>query len=50
MQKWLVKVSENNKHAYNEAFWTRKKALEFISKIQASGAKWSCELVRIGAT
>lgn len=47
MQPWLVRVSEDNKHAFNEAFWTKRKALDFIERIQGQGAKWSCELVKL---
>jgi hypothetical protein len=47
-QKWLVKVYENNKHAYNEGFWTRKQAVAFIDKVTSSHHKWSAELIRLG--
>lgn len=49
MQKWLVKVYENDKHAYNEGFWTRKQAFLFITKVTSQAPKWSCKLLRIGA-
>ena len=47
-QKWLVKVFEHDKHAYNEGFWTRKAAVAFIDKVTGMSPKWSCELVRLG--
>ncbi len=50
MQKWLVKVYENDKHAFNETFWTRKSAYVFIAKMTGQAPKWSCELVRLGTT
>lgn len=49
MQRWLVKVYDGEKHAYSEGFWTKAKAVEFMSRISnGSDLRWRAELVRIG--
>lgn len=45
--KWMVKVFESEKHAYDESFRTRKAAVEFVDKVTSSQVKWSCELVEL---
>jgi hypothetical protein len=42
--RYVVKVSEDNKHAFNRTFRTRKLAVEFCDRICRT-TRWAVELI-----